>query len=249
LPGEIATFFIAALAMTVLTAVLGMVFAGRSLAPAEQMFRRLEQFTDDASHELRTPLAVVNSELDLALRTGEYEERIRAAKRELKQGAELVERLLELATLNTVQLHAKHLDLSDLVLHQISVFEPLAAERGLTVNAVIRPDVRARGDESLTAHLVANLLGNAVKFCGAGGEVSVSLTRSELRVSDTGPGIAAKDLPHIFERFYQADDSRSQEGHGLGLAISRNIAEVHGWRIRVESRPGRGATFTVALQG
>ena len=77
----------------------------------------------------------------------------------------------------------------------------------------------------------------------------MSLTRSALRVSDTGPGIAAKDLPHIFERFYQADDSRSQEGHGLGLAIAKHIAEVHGWRIRVESRPGNGAIFTVALRG
>jgi signal transduction histidine kinase len=77
----------------------------------------------------------------------------------------------------------------------------------------------------------------------------VSLTRGALRVSDTGPGIAAKDLPHIFERFYQADDSRSQEGHGLGLAISKNIAEVHGWHIKAESQPGRGAGFIVTLRG
>jgi len=77
--------------------------------------------------------------------------------------------------------------------------------------------------------------------------VSVSLTRSALRVSDTGSGIAAQDLPHVFERFYQADDSRAQDGHGLGLAISKNIAEVHGWRLRAESEPGRGATFIVAL--
>jgi signal transduction histidine kinase len=101
----------------------------------------------------------------------------------------------------------------------------------------------------LASQLVANLIGNAIKFTPPGGEVSVSLTRSALRVSDTGPGIAAKDLPHIFERFYQADDSRSQEGHGLGLAISRNIAELHGWHIRADSQPGHGAVFTVALRG
>jgi len=79
--------------------------------------------------------------------------------------------------------------------------------------------------------------------------VSVSLTRSALRVSDTGPGIAAEDLPHIFERFYKADDSRSQEGHGLGLAIAKNIAEVHGWHIRAESEQGRGAGLVVTLRG
>ena len=111
----------------------------------------------------------------------------------------------------------------------------------------IEPSVVVRADEGLAAQLVANLVGNAMKFTPPGGEVSVSLTRNTLRVSDTGPGIAAKDLPHVFERFYQADDSRSQEGHGLGLAISRNIAEVHGWRIKAESRPGEGAVFTVTL--
>ena len=87
LPGEIAVFFIAAVLVSVLTAVLGFWFARRSLAPAERMFERLTQFTHDASHELRTPLAVVNSELDLALRTGDHEEHIIAAKDELKVGA------------------------------------------------------------------------------------------------------------------------------------------------------------------
>ena len=95
-----------------------------------------------------------------------------------------------------------------------------------------------KADEGLAAQLVANLVGNAVKFTPPGGEVAVSLTRSALRVSDTGPGIAAEDLPHIFERFYQADDSRSQEGHGLGLAI----VEEHrrGTRLAHQSRERAG---------
>ena len=79
--------------------------------------------------------------------------------------------------------------------------------------------------------------------------VTVTLTRTALRVADTGPGIAPEHLPHVFERFYQADGSRSQDGHGLGLAIARNIAEVHGWRISVQQPAGEGATFVVALRG
>ena len=249
LPGEIAVFFIAAVLVSALTVVLGLWFARRSLAPAERMFERLTQFTHDASHELRTPLAVVNSELDLALRTGDHAEHIIAAKDELKVGAQLVDDLLGLAALDTATLDGRSVDMSALVCREAERLAPLAAQRRIVLTTDIEPLVVVRADEGLAAQLVANLVGNAMKFTPAGGEVSVSLTRSELRVSDTGPGIAAKDLPHIFERFYQADDSRSQEGHGLGLAISKNIADVHGWRIKVESRPGDGAAFTVALRG
>ncbi len=249
LPGEIAVFFIAAVFVSALTVVLGLWFARRSLAPAEQMFERLTQFTHDASHELRTPLAVVNSELDLALRTGDHEEHITAAKDELKVGAQLVDDLLGLAALDTLTLDGRSVDMSALVGREAERLAPLAAQRGIVLTTDIEPLVVVRADEGLAAQLVANLVGNAMKFTPVGGEVSVSLTRSSLRVRDTGPGIAAKDLPHIFERFYQADDSRSQEGHGLGLAISRNISEVHGWRIKAESRPGEGAVFTVALRG
>jgi signal transduction histidine kinase len=249
LPGEIAVFFIAAVLVSALTAVLGLWFARRSLAPAERMFERLTQFTHDASHELRTPLAVISSELDLALRTGDHEEHILAAKDELKVGAQLVEDLLGLAALDTATLDGRPVDLSALVSREAERLGPRAEQKALRLTTDIEPGVIVRADEGLAAQLVANLVGNALKFTPPGGEVSVSLTRSVLRVRDTGPGIAAEDLPHIFERFYQADDSRGQEGHGLGLAISQNIAEVHGWRLKAESRPGQGAVFTLALRG
>ena len=247
LPGEIAVFFIAAVLVSALTAVLGLWFARRSLAPAERMFERLTQFTHDASHELRTPLAVINSELDLALRTGDHEEHIAAAKDELKVGAQLITDLLGLAELDSATLDGHSVDLSLLVGREVQRFASLAAQKGLRLSTDLEPGVIVNADEGLAAQLVANLVGNAIKFTPPGGEVSVSLTRSALRVSDTGSGIAAQDLPHVFERFYQADDSRAQDGHGLGLAISKNIAEVHGWRLRAESEPGRGATFIVAL--
>jgi signal transduction histidine kinase len=248
LPGEIAVFFIAAVLVSLLTAILGLWFARRSLAPAERMFERLQQFTHDASHELRTPLAVINSELDLALRTGDHEEHIAAAKEELKVGAQLVDDLLGLAALDAATLDGHPADLSLLVSREAERLAPLPEQKGIRLRTDIDPGVIIKADEGLAAQLVSNLVGNAMKFTPPGGEVSVSLTRSALRVSDTGPGIAAEDLPQIFERFYQADDSRSQEGHGLGLAISKNIADVHGWRIRAESQPGRGASFVITLR-
>jgi signal transduction histidine kinase len=248
LPGEIAVFFIAAVLVSLLTAVLGLWFARRSLLPAERMFERLTQFTHDASHELRTPLAVINSELDLALRTGDHEEHIAAAKEELKVGAQLVTDLLGLAALDAATLDGHRVDLTLLVSREAERLMPLAAQKGLDLLTDLEPGVIVRAEEGLAAQLVANLIGNAMKFTPPGGEVSVSLTRHMLRVSDTGPGIAAEDLRHIFERFYQADGSRSQEGHGLGLAISKNIADVHGWHIRAESQPGHGASFIVSLR-
>jgi two-component system, OmpR family, sensor histidine kinase CiaH len=110
LPGEIAVFFIAAVLVSVLTATLGLWFARRSLVPAERMFERLTQFTHDASHELRTALTVINSELDLALRTGDHEEHIAAAKEELKVGAQLVTDLLGLAALDAATLNGNPVD-------------------------------------------------------------------------------------------------------------------------------------------
>ncbi len=248
LPGEIAVFFAVALSMSLLAALLGFYFAKRSLAPAQEMFLRLERFTHDASHELRTPLAVVGSELDLALRTGDYEDGIRAAKEELRHGSELVESLLDLASLETAALEAHVFDMSALVRREVERYAAAAEAAAVTIRPAIGPAVRVRGSERLVAQMLDNLLGNAVKF-DPGGEVTVSLTRGELRVSDNGPGIAAGDLERVFERFYQADESRSQQGHGLGLAIAKHIAEAHGWRIWAESRPSAGATFVVAWRG
>ena len=248
LPAEIAMFFIAAVLVSILTALLGLRFARRSLAPAERMFERLTQFTHDASHELHTPLAVIGSELDLALRTRDYEKHIAAAKQEVKAGAALVDDLLGLAELDAATLDGHTVDLTGLVRREVERVTPMAEGKGVAIRTDLRPSVSATADAGLAAQLVANLLGNAIKFTESGGEVVVVLTHSALTVQDTGPGIDPKDLPHVFDRFYQADESRSQDGHGLGLAIARTIAEAHDWRLTAVSRRGEGATFTLAFR-
>ena len=204
------------------------------------MFERLTQFTHDASHELRTPLAVINSELDLALRTGDHEQHIAAAKEEVKAGAALIEDLLGLAELDSATLDGHPVDLSALVEREVERCSLLAQAEGVRLESRVEPGVVARADEGLVTQLVANLVGNAIKFTPRDGVITVTLSRSAFRVKDTGPGIAPEHLPHVFERFYQADGSRSQDGHGLGLAIARNIAEVHGWRIERAEPAGRG---------
>ncbi len=249
LPGEVMLFGIVAIVVTSLTFVFGLLFARRSLAPAEAMFVRLRQFTHDASHELRTPLAAVSSSLDLALKTGDYEREIRAAKNELKQGSRLIERLLQLAELDELALSPLPVDMSALVASEVEQHRVAAAGAGIELTSAISKGLVVDCDEGLVRQLIDNLLANALKFTPAGGKVGLDLSPGGLLVSDTGVGIPADALPHIFERFYRADSSTEKDGSGLGLAIVARIVEAHGWRIHVESRPGRGSTFTVTFAG
>jgi signal transduction histidine kinase len=245
LPGELLLFVIVSVIVTSLTFLFGLFFAKRSLTPAEAMLGRLRQFTHDASHELRTPLAAVNSSLDLALRTGEYEDEIRAAKRELQQGSRLVERLLQLVELDELALTPEPIDLSGLVRDEVAQHQGAAADAEVELRSEVFGGLIVHCDESLVRQLLDNLLANAMKFTPTGGVVSVELTANHLAVRDTGPGIPAASIPHVFERFYQAETSRSGEGSGLGLAIVARIVETHGWTIRADSREGKGTVFTV----
>jgi signal transduction histidine kinase len=247
LPGELLVFVIVSVVVTSLTFLFGLVFAKRSLAPAEAMLVRLRQFTHDASHELRTPLAAVNSSLDLALRTGDYEDEIRAAKRELQQGSRVIERLLQLAELDQLALSPESVDLSAVVSDEVAQHQGAAIDAGLELRSDVLAGLVVHCDESLVRQLLDNLLANAMKFTPAGGVITVVLDSNHLSVRDSGIGIPATSIPHVFERFYQAETSRSGEGSGLGLAIVARIVETHGWTIRVESCEGKGTEFTVAF--
>jgi signal transduction histidine kinase len=249
LPGEALLFVLVACIVTSLTFVFGLVFARRSLAPAESMFERLHQFTHDAGHELRTPLAAAGSSLDLALRTGEYEDGIREAKNELRHAAELLTCLLQLADLDQLALTPQAVDLSRVVAEEAGRQGGAATARAVELQTSIAPGLIVDCDAALVRQLVANLVANAIKFTPDGGTVAIDLTRERLAVSDTGVGIPAAALPHVFERFYQADPAHADEGSGLGLAIVARIVELHGWSIAVESRSGNGSVFTVRFAG
>ncbi len=231
--------------ISTLTFFVGLFFARRSLTPAQAAMERLEQFTQDASHELRTPIAVLSSSLDLALKSGKHQEGIVSAKEDLKQISLLVERLLELARLDTFTLRHEKVDFSELILRSVEKYRLFASARKMVIESSIAPDVIAWGDSALLRQVLANLLNNAVKFNTDGGSIHVTLTKSSLAVEDTGIGIAESDVPHIFDRFYQADSSRARGGLGLGLALVKRIVELHGWTIDVRSTVGKGTKFLI----
>ena len=246
IPIRIILYLLVSVAISALVYVVGLFFARRSLAPAQQMLERLEQFTQDASHELRTPLASLNSSLDLALKSGKHEEGIRSAKEDVRTITGLVERLLELARLDAFTVERSTVDLSTLVQTVLAKHQDAAQQRTVTLEKAIAENVSVQGDAVLLRQVIENLVANAIKFSKPeGGTVTVQLSNEALVVRDEGVGIAPAELPHVFDRFYQADAARAKGGFGLGLALTKRIVELHGWTIDAESEEGKGTTFTV----
>jgi signal transduction histidine kinase len=246
LPTRALIYLLVSAGISALTFSVGLYFARRSLKPAERMVERLEQFTQDASHELRTPIATVNSSLDLALKTENFRDGILSAKDDLKQLSAIIERLLELARLDQLMIQAEPIDLSSLVTDAVDKYKILATEKQVTIESDIKEGVSVRGDGPLLRQVIANLLTNAIKFSKPeGGTIHVTLTDKVLSVTDTGIGIAPDTMPHIFDRFFQADHSRSHGGVGLGLALVKRIVELHGWKIAAKSKVAKGTKFVI----
>jgi heavy metal sensor kinase len=231
------------------------------IARLDEAFRRQRRFTADASHELRTPLTIIKGDLSLALarpRDADYYYQVLAeVDEEVDWMSHLVERLLALARADAegLTLHQQTVDMSVLLADLIEQTRPLAKAKGLTLTAQIAPDLTASLDPDAMTQVVLNLLENAIKYSPSG-RVRLSAHRARpdssevlIAISDSGPGIPAEHLPHIFDRFYRVDRARSRElgGAGLGLSIARELARAHGGDVTVHSIPGEGCTFTVHL--
>ncbi len=227
----------------------------------DKAFKRQRRFVADASHELRTPVAAIRSMTDvmLAQRTPIEPEEYLAVLRDVNSEAErlghLINDLLALARTDENQALLEHepvrLDL--LVADVVATTEPLAAEKGITMEVLANEPATVLGDEVRLIQVIMNLIDNALTYTNAGGtvklEVVVQNNSAILTVRDTGIGIAPEHLEHIFERFYRVDPARSRAagGTGLGLAIVEWIVRAHGGKITVASEVGHGTTLNVTL--
>ncbi|MBU6408926.1 MAG: HAMP domain-containing histidine kinase [Verrucomicrobia bacterium] len=236
-----------------LAAVLNATFARLDAA-----FAREKQFTADAAHELRTPVSVVLTETQTALNhprhAAEYIQAIETCHRAAQRMRGVIGRLLELARLDSGRepMMRSNLDLSKIASDCIDGLVPLTANRRIKISAALAP-LPITGDPDQLAQVVTNLLANAIQYNRPDGEVRVKSAAQDgmavLTISDNGRGISAADVPHIFERFYRSDKSRSAGNAGLGLAISKAIITAHGGTIEVRSEENKGTEFTIRLPG
>ena len=223
----------------------------------EKLFATQRRFVADIGHELRTPLTVIRGNIDLMRRVGiEDEQSLHSIELEVDRLARLVEDLLILAQAESGKLpmDKRRVELDTLLLEVFSQAHVLAGDRVQMEIGQI-DQVLVCGDRDRLKQVVLNLVANAIKYTSDGGKVTVNLSKetgsAELVVKDTGSGIPAEDLPHVFERFYRGDKSRTRgkdgAGFGLGLSIAYWIVRNHGGEIEVKSKLKRGSTFTVRL--
>jgi len=233
----------------------------RLMAESQAANRAKDEFLAVMSHELRTPLTAVlgwtqmlrNQKDNAAIR----EKGLEVIERNARSLAQLIEDVLDVSRILTgkLTLHRKAVELATVVQAAVEVVRPRAEQKRVALAVVVGPGAgQVTGDPGRLQQVFWNLLANAVKFTPEGGAVEVRLERGEtewrVRVKDTGQGIHADALPHLFERFWQADGSSTREhgGLGLGLAIVRHLVELHGGAVEAESAGlGQGATFTVRL--
>ena len=229
------------------------------IARLDDAFRLQRQFTADASHELRTPLTVMKGQIDVALQKEREPEAYRQVLREVNDEVDRMIRLagsmlaLARADAGEISLALESVSIVDLVSGAVEQVTPMSNQRDVELRQVSGDDVSVWADEDLLLQLLLNLLDNAIKYTPGGGQVTASWSsydgQVELSVRDTGVGIPDEHIPHLFDRFYRVDQARgrAESGVGLGLAISRWIAEAHGGSIHVVSTPGKGSTLTVRL--
>ena len=227
----------------------------------ETSFAALRRFTADASHELKTPLTVMRADVERAMSvphaSTEQLEALEEALREVRRMSDLVDSLLTLARADEgrFDLIREPVALEPLVREIYETAVILGEDAGISVYLPVLEEVTVSGDPTRLRQLFLNLVTNAIKYTPRGGRVDLSLSKRldaiTFTVRDSGIGIAANDLPHIFDRFWRADRVRSRAsergGFGLGLAIAQYIAHAHGGSLTVSSRLGRGSVFTVTL--
>ena len=212
---------------------------------------------DNVAHDLRTPMARLRGLSERALQSAASPEEYREA---LADGVEEADRIITMlsvlmdiseAEIGTLKLQLERTPLARAVADAVGLYDDVAEERGVTVVVHVPADVAVIADPARLRQVLTNLVDNAIKYTPAGGRVEIQASQAgpdvHVAVRDSGVGIPDADLPRIWDRLYRGDASRTERGLGLGLSLVRAVVQAHGGRVEVESTPGAGSTFTIAL--
>ena len=211
---------------------------------------------DNVAHDLRTPMTRLRGVAERALASGDAQAQREALSTCLEESERILAMLDTLMDISEAETGTMRLALTDVTLtvlvnEVVSVYEDVADDKQIQIGTEVEEGLTVAADRDRLRQVLANLIDNAVKYTAPGGRVTVSARADGpnvvLEVTDTGTGIAAHDLPHIWERLYRGDQSRTERGLGLGLSLVRAIVRAHGGTVDVRTEPGRGSTFTVRL--
>lgn len=225
-----------------LSAASGYFLAGKTLEPIRKNVEKQKEFIGSASHELRTPLTSLKTEIEVGLRDKKLT--AATARKIFISDLEEINKMQKLSNyllrLNRLETGKKVFEMSRVDLKKVAV------------NAISKRNVKSDlkksvviGNKDALSELVGILLDNAFKYSPKDKSVSIKVKDKQIEVADKGIGIPKSDLPYIFDRFYRSDKSRTKDGYGLGLSIAKQIADLHGAKIKVESKLGVGSTFKV----
>jgi heavy metal sensor kinase len=224
----------------------------------QKLVTEIKEMNDNIAHDLKSPITRIRGIAEVSLTTEstlqDYENMAGNTIEECDRLLNMINTMLIISKTEAGlgQFENKELDIAKVVQDACELFLPMAEIEGLTLNCDTLDRLITNGDIRMVQRMISNLIDNAVKYTPAGGKIEVTALsdgRQSIRISikDSGRGISDKDLPHIFERFYRCDPSRSQTGTGLGLSFARAVARAHGGEITVTSVPNEGSTFTVTL--
>jgi heavy metal sensor kinase len=223
----------------------------------QALLTEIKEMSDNIAHDLRSPITRIRGIAEVTLTTGkslgEYEAMAASTIEECDRLLDMINTMLMIskAEAGVDHLTREEIDLAKVVQEACKLFEPTAEDKGIALGCHLPSESHILGDTQMIQRMLSNLLDNAIKYTPPGGSVRVSVSENDgqvvVSIKDTGIGISPRDLPHIFERFYRGDESRSQSGIGLGLSLARAIARSHGGDIATASTPNQGSTFTITL--
>jgi two-component system sensor histidine kinase CiaH len=243
---------------------IGYVLAGRTLRPVEASHEAQRLFAAHASHELRTPLAIMRNDIEVLLRDpkltpSQVRLTLSSSLEEIQKMTEMTEDLLLLARSEETYRSVASISLEKIAARVAKRMRPLAEKQGITLTFEATSPISVRGNEDMLSRVLINIIQNSVEHTPPGGSVRIVLSTAEqkngsgtterlalLTIADTGTGIPAADLPHVFTRFYKGTES-SQQRTGLGLAIVKEIVNTHGGSVDIESEIGTGTVVTIKL--